>query len=183
MNPVAATDAAIRACAADRHYAAATVARWLRLAPPDRAALLDLVHDLRPSEHQLRDLWDWAEEIAQRDATSIAAVLAVPAVTGARARSLGRNDRLRSLKAALRRVRYPQLSAAEDRLCTLVRALALPPSVRVVPPEHLEGDALRIEIVARNAATLRSAVAHLAAVMHTAACEELFALLAEPAEP
>jgi hypothetical protein len=175
--------AAVRAFATERRYAAPTIERWLALPEADGGALLDLALELRLGEHQLRDLWEWAEEVAQRDASTLAGVLASPEIAAARRRPDGRNDRLRLVKSALRRLRYPQLCAAEERLAGLVRSLGLPPSVRVVMPDNLEGDALRVEIVAASAAGLRSAVARLAEATEAPQCDEIFTLLAESAEP
>jgi len=171
-------DATFRTFAAERRYSPATIERWARLAATDASALLGLVEELRPSENQLRDLWTWMEEIAARDRRTLADVLAAAPIMAARRAASGRNDRLRLLKGALRRERFPQLSAAEDQLATLIRALELPRHVRLITPEYLEGDTLRIEITANSAATLRAAAAALLAAAATPACAQLFAVLA-----
>jgi hypothetical protein len=176
-DPVAA--AAIRAFGAERKYSEASVERWLRLAPADGTALLELARDLRLGENQLRDLWEWAEEIAARDRSPLAHVLASDAIAAARRRPVGRNDKLKLIKGALRRLRFPQLAAVEDRLGTLVHELALPHNVRLTLPEFLEGDAIRIEIVADSPATLRAAAARLNDAAHTRVCELIFELLGE----
>ncbi|MFQ5667633.1 MAG: hypothetical protein ACE5I7_14570 [Candidatus Binatia bacterium] len=172
-------DQAVRTFAAARRYRPATVHRWLRLPAADRGALLGLAQELHFSENQLRDVWDWAEDIAQRDRLSLAQVLALEAITAARRRPAGRSDKVKHIKTALRRLRFPQLTAVEDRLAVLVRALALPRNVRVVFPESLEGDEVRVEIVARNAAALREAAARLQAAVQEPACEAIFELLGE----
>ena len=171
-------DAAFRAYATERKYHEATVDRWLRLPSVDRAALLELAQELRLGENQLRDLWEWAEEIAQRDGLSLATVLGAEAVAAARRRAVGRSDKLKLVKAALRRLRFPQLAAAEERLAALVRELGLPPSVRVTPPESLEVDSIRIEIVADSAASLHDSVARLLAASQSPGCAAIFELLA-----
>jgi hypothetical protein len=172
-------DAAFRAFAAERRYGDATVARWLTLVPRDGAALFALARELRLGDHQLRDLWEWAEEIATRDGSSLTQVLETDPVAAARRRALGRNDKLKQLKGVLRRLRFPQLAAVEDRLHALVRELGLPDTVRVTLPEFLEGDIIRIEIVAGSAAALRDAVAGLLAATRTPACEAIFDVLTE----
>jgi ribonuclease D len=172
-------DTTFRNFAAERRYGHATLDRWSQLGPDDAAALLGLVQELRPSENQLRDLWDWIEEIAARDHLPLAQVLAAEPVTAARRRDVGRNDKLKLLKGALRRQRLPQLSAAEDQLALLIRALALPRHVRVVVPEFLEGDTVRVEITADSATALQAAADALRTAAASAACEQLFAVLAE----
>ncbi len=171
---------AIRAFAQERRYAPATLARWLALAPGDARALLALAQELRLGENQLRDLWDWAEEIGQRDGLSLEQVLLLdPVAMVRRTRNVGRNDKLKLIKAALRRVRFPQLAATEERLAELVRQLDLPRNIRVSLPDFLEGDEVRVEIVAESSATLRVAADRLRTVADTPTCQEIFRLLEE----
>ncbi len=172
-------DAALRSFAAERKYGDATLQRWLQLAAGDAAALLALAQALRPSENQLRDLWEWAEEIAARDRVPLAQVLAAEPIAAARRRRVGRNDKIKLIKGELRRLRFPQLAATEERLAALVRELGLPRNVRLTLPEFLEGDDIRIEITANSRAALRDAAARLLAAAQTPGCAALFALLGE----
>lgn len=176
------TENAIRAYAAERGFHQTTLERWLALAPVDAAALWDLTRELRLGENQAGDLWEWAEEIAARDRTTIAAVFADATVAGGGAKA-GRGERLKAIKSALRRRRFPALVAAEERIAALVRTLGLPRSVRLVVPEHLEGDDIRVEIVARDADGLRAAAEALARAASTSTCEDIFELLSDPPEP
>lgn len=169
----------IRAYAGARAYSVATTERWLRLASPDGYALLQLALELRLGENQLRDLWDWAEEIAGRDRLTLRDVLVAQPVAVARARALGRNDKLTAIKSALRRLRFPQLAAVEDRLGVLIRSMQLPHHVRVALPPHLEGDQVRIEITVASADAWHAAAAALLAAADSPACSELFAVLGE----
>lgn len=171
-------ETALRAFATERKYGDATLNRWLVLPAADAAALLHLARDLRLGENQLRGLWDWAQDVAVRDGRSIAQVLdsSIGAVGQGH---LNRNDKLKHLKAALRRQRFPELAALEDQLAELVRQLALPPTVRVTLPEFLEGDELRVEIVTRSPAALHDAAARLLAASQTPLCTKLFDLLSE----
>jgi len=171
---------ALRAFAGGRRYHAATIERWLALDPADAQALLVLAQQLRLGENQLRDLWDWAEEIAQRDRTAVAQVLSSEPLAAARqAHKVGRNDRLKLTKAALRRLRFPQLSATEDRLAGLARRLELPRNVRISFPDFLEGEEVRVEITATSPAALRAAAERLRAAADSTICDEIFAVLGE----
>ena len=172
-------DAAVRSFTAERRYSQAMVERWLRLPSADAAALLDLAQELRLGENQLRDLWEWAEEIAERDRMSLAQVLALEPIAAARRQQLSRNDRLNLVKATLRRLRFPQLAAVENQLAARVRELGLPGNVRLTWPEFLEGDSMQIEIVADSAAALRDAAMRLLAAAQSPACDAIFALLAD----
>jgi hypothetical protein len=106
-------------------------------------------------------------------------VLAAQPIAEARTRGLGRNDTLKAIKAALRRVRFPHLASVEEQLAGLVRDLGLPRNVRVMLPDFLEGDQVRIEIVAQSTAAWRAAAASLLAAAETTACSDLFTLLGE----
>ena len=170
---------AIRDFGAQRKYSVATIDRWLALTVADGAALLDVASELRLGENQLRDLWEWADDIAARDGLSLAQILTSDPVAAALRSQVSRNDRLKRVKDALRRLRCPQLTAIEERLAGLVRALALPQSVRLTFPEGLEGDAVRVEIVAESAAALRAAAARLHTAADTDVCAEIFTLLRE----
>ena len=169
----------VRQWAAERRYRHALVERWLRLDAADARALLGLAIELRLGENQLRDVWDCAEDVAARDRSSLAAVLTGPPLTRARRRAEGRSDRLKAIKAALRRLRYPQLVATEERLAELVQQLALPRSVRVTLPDCLEGDTLRVDIVVDSAAALAAAAAALHAAATRPECTAIFTLLEE----
>jgi hypothetical protein len=170
----------IRAFARGRRYSAPTLERWLALEAADGLALLELAREMRLGENQLRDLWEWTEEIAQRDRRSLAQVLALePVAAPRRSRSLGRNDKLKLIKAALRRLRFPQLVAAEERLAALVRQLDLPRNIRVTFPEFPEGDAVRVEIVANSVASFKAAADRLRAAAAAPACTAIFQVLEE----
>src|SRR5262249_25042258 len=125
--------AAIVAFAQQRGFRDARgIERWLRLDAADASALLRFAEELRLGQNQLLGLWDWMDEIAARDATAVSVVLEHDAIRAARRREVGRSDKLKLLKAALHRLRYPQLSAVRDRIARLIAELGLPRSVRVV---------------------------------------------------
>lgn len=178
-TPDAPLDAAVRTFAGERRYSPATLERRPRVPPADRVALLEIAQELRPSENQFRDLWDWAEDIAQRDRISLSVLFASAPLLAVRRRRVSRNDKLKLLKGALRRLRFPQLAGVEDRLAALVRELGLPANIRIILPEFLEGDTIRVEIAAESAAGLRAAVERLQAATATAACAAIFELLEE----
>jgi len=173
-------DRALRTFAHEHRYSTTTLERWLALDPADGRALLELAQELRLGENQLRDVWEWAEEIAQRDHMSLAQVLALKSVAAPRrSRNVGRNDKLKLIKTALRRLRFPQLAATEERLAALVRQLDLPRNIRVSFPEFLEGDEVRIEIVADSMASLATAADRLRTAVETPACTAIFQILEE----
>lgn len=171
------SEADVRAYAAERHFSAPTLARWLAEAAADRDALLTLAERLRIGENQFRDFYDDATDVATRDGCSIAAVLEGVAVRDALARPMGRNEAIKALKLALRRLRYPQLTTVEQRLATLAKDLRLPAGVRIEFPANLEGEQVTVLLRAGSAAELRAQSAALAAAVRGDAVDTIFALL------
>lgn len=139
-----------------KRLSAATLARWQAWPSDDRAALLSLVQDLRCGENHVKDLLDWLTEIAQRDACSIADVLAADAPRRAATQPGSRTDRLKAVKAALRKRRFPLLTRLEENTRHAVRALDLGRSVRISFPESFEGDEVTINLTARSVDELRA---------------------------
>ena len=134
---------------------------------------------MRLSDNQLRDVWQWAEEIAQRDQRSLAEVLGAPALAALLARSVGRSDKVKLLKSELRRLRFPELAASELRAAALVVALALPRHVRTTLPTNLNADAIEFTVLATSPASLRAGAAALLACAARSECAQLFELLGE----
>jgi hypothetical protein len=171
------SESAVRAYAAEKRFAAALLHRWLAQPAADRDALLDLAMQLRLGENHLRDILDDLVAIGARRNCAIGAVLREAAVRNVLARPLGRNEAIKALKQALRRLRFPQLSTAEQRLADLARALALPSGVRVELPDNLEGEQIGVTLRARSAAELRAQTEALAAALRGGAIDEMFAVL------
>lgn len=160
-----------------RGYQPAFVQRWLALDARDARALYELATDLRLGQNQLRDLWEWAEDIADRDSLAIADVIEEPEVRAARSAKLGRNDRLHRVRQLLRRRRFPQLAAAEERAEALVRGAGLPPNVRIHLPPFLEGNTITITCHGRGRAELEAALQAALHWVRSDFCAALTALL------
>lgn len=151
----------VGAFAAAHRLPPALAERWHGLAAADAEALADLAEALRLGENHLRDVLEWAEEIALRDGGGVADVLRRPAVVAALGRDLGRNEAVKAVREALRRLRFPRLVAAEERFERALRALRLPANVRLVAPPNLRDTELRLEIRAGDAESLRGVIDEL----------------------
>lgn len=167
----------VAAYARQKRLSAATLARWQAWPAEDQAALLSLVCDLRCGENHVKDLLDWLTDIALRDACGVAEVLARPAIHVARAGSASRNDRLKAVKAALRRLRFPRLARLEDQVHRAVRALDLGRSVQVSFPPNFEGDELTVSLTVRSVDDLRAQCARLNGRLADGGFARLFAAL------
>jgi hypothetical protein len=171
------SESAVRAYAAEKRFAGGLVDRWLAQPAADRDALLELATSLRLGENQVRDLLDDLTAIGARCACGIAAIVRDDALRSVLGRGLGRNEAVKALKQALRRLRYPQLSGAEQRLAELARSLRLPGGVRLELPENLEGEHVALTLRARSAAELRAQARAVAAAVQHGAVDEMFAVL------
>ncbi len=169
----------VAAFARERRYAEPTQQRWSQLSDHDAAALLHLAQPLQLSENQLRDIWQWLEDVAQRDQLPLAKILESPALQSVLRNPLGRAEKIKAFKSKLRELRFPQLVAAEQRARQLISALELPRHVAVELPAHLEGDSLRFSITANSASALQQAATALLAATAHPQCAELFHLLEE----
>jgi len=155
---------------------AARTADW---SSDERATLHRVVEALRPSPRHLRDILDWLDDIAIRDAERPGAVLADPGLTRLLDARGSAPDRLKRWKEALRRLRYPRLVACETQAAALIRAMALGPATRVQLPPALEGGALTVTITATSADGLLDALARLDTTLQAGDIARLFSLLDE----
>lgn len=153
---------------------AARTATWT---DDERAALTTVAATLRPSPHHLTDVLDWLDDIAARDGTRPAAVLAAPALAAAFASKGSAPDRWKRWKEALRRLRYPRLVAREQEIAAAVRALDLGRGITVAPPAALEGGTMTLTIRAASPAELDACLDRLEAARRAGALARLFALL------
>jgi hypothetical protein len=163
--------------ARDKHLSAQTLARWQRWTEVDQSTLLMLAQELQLGENHLRDFLDWLEEITLRDGGTVHDLLARPEITRPLKAKLGRNDKLKAVKAALHKLRYPHLSRLEESLRTAVKALDLSSRVRVSFPPALEGDEVTVELKARNVTELREHLARLQQRLDDGAWQKVFDLL------
>ena len=104
-------------------------------------------------------------------------MLARPAIHAARAGSASRNDRLKAVKAALHRLRFPRLVRLEDQVHRAVRALDLGRSVQVSFPPNFEGDELTISLTVRSVDDLHAQCARLNDRLADGGFARLFAAL------
>lgn len=171
------SEKAVRDYARERRFSSAICDRWLGESPADRDALLALAVRLRLGENQFRDLFDQLQDVAARGESSAAELLQSEPLRGVLRRALGRNEMVKALKHALRRLRYPQLSATESRLKELLRRVGLPPCVEVELPENLGSSSLSITVRAGSPGELGRCAAALAAAAQGEEMQEIFRVL------
>jgi hypothetical protein len=168
----------IRRYASGRGFHPRTVERWMAWDQPAKEALLRLALGFKLSENHLRDLMDWLEEIALRDQTKIAEVLARKGITDVESDPrLGRADKLKRIKEEIRRLRFPRLAQVEDSIRVRIQELKLHPQIRISVPPGLEGGRLQVEFSASGGDDLQAVIAKLADAAGKDALQEIFGLL------
>ena len=168
--------------AEQKRLSAQTLARWQGWDEADQQALLRLAQELQLGENHLRDFVDWLEEIVLRDGGSIAAVLDQPEIqrplTSKQSRQ-SRNDKLKVVKEALRKLRYPRIARLEEELKAGVKALDLGRQVHIAFPPAFEGDEVTFEIKVRNVKDLADSLLRLQQRIDDQSLQHLFDLLDE----
>ena len=163
--------------ARDRGIHAQAVERWLALGESDRTAVLRLGRTLRLGGNHFNDFLDWFVEISLRDGCSIASVIdgkeLAPTLSDGR---MGRNDKLKHAKEALRRLRYPRLTHIEDEVRARLRGLKLDPRIRITVAPGLEGG-LKVELQAGGVEALARLAREVESLAENDTAREVFALM------
>jgi hypothetical protein len=163
----------------EKRLSAQTLRRWQSWAEEDQAALLVVANELRLNENQLRDFLDWLEEIITRDGVTVRDILGRGDLRHPLQANLSRNDKLKAVKEALRKIRYPRLSRLEDDLRAAVKALDLGSRVRVSFPAALEGDEITVEIKARSVQELGNSLVTMQQKLADGSLRRVFELMDE----
>jgi hypothetical protein len=174
LNPLAER---ITTYAQQKHLSVQTLARWQAWTEDDQAAFLALAAELQLSENHLRDFLDWLEETTLRDGGTIRELLARPEIRRPLEAKLGRNDKLKAIKDALRKFRYPRLSRLQEDLRAAVKVLDLGSRVHISFPPACEGDEVTVEIKARNVKELDESLSRLRRRVDDGAVQRMFDLL------
>ena len=178
------SETAMRDYALARGFHRQTLERWLNWAAADRDALAELALDLKIGENHLREIMDWLEEISLRDRSTMHDLLARREIFSIQTHPrLGRADKLKRIKEQLRRWRFPRLAVIEDGIRHNIKALKLPPEIRLAVPPGLEGGRLQAEISAGSLAEFQRLANQLREAAATTLVAEIFqSLSGEPAK-
>jgi hypothetical protein len=145
-----------------------------------RRVFFEIVEALRPGANKLTELATWLEEIALRDDRPITAVIVdLRLRTMSQDSSLAPQERLRVVREAVRRARFPTLAQMTRQTAELVGKLQLEPFVSVRPPEGFEGDTFEARFDFSSPEELRTVGRLLSEASNHPAAEELRDLLTE----
>ncbi len=109
--------------------------------------LAEIVRVVRPSANSLREVISLIDEISFRDELSFSEVVNLPEVQVALgAESINGKDRLRALRTALERYRFPTKARLLDELESCRKSIREEFGVYVTIPEEMEGLKLKLEV-------------------------------------
>jgi hypothetical protein len=137
------------------------VQKWLALDEPGRTRLLELAEGLRMHTGQFITAFGLLEEIAVRESRPLEEVINLPSLRRTLDSPGSGPRRARLMLDELRRLRYPQLQRAGERLAEETAAIKLPPGIRIVLPRDLGSDVMRIEISAHGSLEMEQLLASL----------------------
>lgn len=170
-------DEKILAYGSAKRFHRKTLERWLSLAENDQEALFDLAQVLKLGENHLKDFLEWLEEIALRDGVGLGEILQGDSMSRISSDSrLSRNDKLKQMKAELRRLRFPRLTSMEEQIRKRIHEMRLHPRIQMTVPPGLEGG-VTVQMRAASHEELESLVGQLAQALEKKAVKEIFLLL------
>jgi hypothetical protein len=137
--------------------------KWLAVGEPGRTQLLEIAESLKMHTGQFIAAFALIEEIAIREAQDVGEILACPSLSRVLNSAGSGPGRARALLDELRKLRYPRLKRAAERLAEEVAAIKLPAGIKIVLPRDLASDELRLEMVAHGSAEMERLLACLTA--------------------
>ncbi len=139
---------------------------FLALSDNDRERMIDFLADLKPSVQMQREFFQWLPEIASARQICIAELLSdAQAVEIVEHKNLNAPQKLQKLRDYFYRLRYPTVSAAEDRWKKLSHAIRPPGyNVTLVADPYFEKKRTEIRIQAQNGREITEVLSRLGAV-------------------
>jgi hypothetical protein len=144
-------------------------ARLLDLGQEDQKAILPLLLALRPGENRVKEIISFLREISLRDGVPLSSLLTREDIGELLADTqTPRPQRLEQLRRIVKQMRFPLLTAMEERFAAYKRSLALPPQISFQPPPFFEGEEFRMELRFKDFKEFRELVASLCVIADAA---------------
>jgi ParB family chromosome partitioning protein len=135
---------------------------FLYLDQESQRAILPLLEALRPGENRFKEIISFLHEVSLRDGVSVSSLLACDEIRKILDdQEAPRPQRIEQLRKAIKRMRFPRLTAMEERFADYKRSLALPPQLSFYPPSFFEGEEFRMELRFKDFSVFRKLVARL----------------------
>ncbi len=141
----------------------------------DAGALGRVFERLRLGLNRQREVMGICRDLARRDKMSIREILDRPPLRSLIEAADGDiGERTRRLRQQLRKMRYPDLSAAEAEFQRCIKSLALGQGIRLVPPPFFEGNAYQMTLILSSIDDLHRHLTTLAAKASSSHLHRLF---------
>ena len=125
-------------------------------------AILPLLEALRPGENRVKEIVTFLREVSLRDGVSVSSVLAGEEIGKILDdQETPRPQRIEQLRRIFKEMRFPQLTAMEEKFTDYKRSLSLPPQISFHPPPFFEGEEFRMEIRFKDFRTFRELITRL----------------------
>ena len=142
---------------------------FLDLDQEDQRAILPLLKALRPGENRIKEIISLLREISLRDGRSISTFLTsediVELIDDA---ENPRPQRLEQLRRIIKQLRFPLLTAMEQRFAAYRQSLALPSQISFHSPPFFEGEEFRMELRFKDFKAFRELAASLCRIADAA---------------
>jgi hypothetical protein len=144
-------------------------ASLLDLDQKDQKVILPLLLALRPGENRIKEIVSFLREISLRDNVPISSLLTrndiIEILTDSQA---PRQQRLEHVRRIIKEMRFPLLTAMEQRFTAYKRSLALPPQISFHHPPFFEGEEFRMELRFKDFKAFRELAANLGRIADAA---------------
>ncbi len=142
---------------------------FLDLDQEGQKAILPLLLALRPGENRVKEIISFLREISLRDGKPISSLLTRDDIVELLAdEQIPRPQRMEQLRRVIRQMRFPLLTAMEQRFVAYRQSLALPPQISFHPPAFFEGEEFRMELRFKDFRSFRELVASLRRIADSA---------------
>jgi ParB family chromosome partitioning protein len=141
---------------------ASTAVCLLDLDEDDQKAILPLLRAFRPGENRIKEIIAFLREISLRDGVPIESLLTGKDIGELlTAVQTPRPQRLEQLRRIIKQMRFPLLTAMEQRFAAYRQSLALPPQISFHPPPFFEGEEFKMELKFKDLRSFRELIASL----------------------
>ncbi len=135
---------------------------FLDLDQEGQESILPLLEALRPGENRIKEIIAFLREISLRDGVPISSLLARDDIIEILGDSQNpRPQRLEQLRRIIKQMRFPLLTAMEQRFAAYKQSLSLPPQISFYHPAFFEGEEFKMELRFKDFRAFRKLVASL----------------------
>ena len=144
-------------------------ARLLDLGQEGQKAILPLLLALRPGENRVKEIISFLREISLRDGVPVSSILTREDIGELLSDTqTPRPQRLEQLRRIVKQMRFPLLTAMEERFAAYKQSITLPPQISLQPLPFFEGEEFRMELRFKDFKEFRELVASLCLIADAA---------------